>query len=223
MTDLKNCVCIFDLDGTLVDSAPDLTAALNRALVRENLEEIDETKVRGLVGEGAKALLQRGFAMQGQKFPDDEDGERLVTEYKDDYADHIFERSTIFPGVVATLEELRERGATLAVCTNKTEQLSEPLLRQAKLAHYFVETVSSDSLPEKKPSPLPLTTIVERTGCSQAVMVGDTATDVNAAKAAGMPCLVASFGYGAGDPEIANAPHFDSYAELAALIADQIA
>ena len=222
MKELHDCVCIFDLDGTLVDSAPDLTAALNRALLREGMQEIDETQVRGLVGEGARALLTRGFAMQDRTFPDGPAGDRLVLEYIEDYAQHIFDRSEVFPGVLGALEQLQGIGAALAVCTNKTERLSEPLLREAGLTSYFSEILSADSLAEKKPSPLPLKTIMERTARPKAIMVGDTATDLKAAEAADIPCLIATFGYGADDPSLSKATTFDSFKQLPLLIQEQV-
>ena len=222
MTDFSDCVCIFDLDGTLVDSAPDLTEALNRALLREGLSEIDLSQVRPIVGEGARAMLRKGFAMQGRTFPEDQEGDRIVSEYVEDYAANIFEHSFVFENVTKTLEQLKSNGAKLAVCTNKTERLSEPLLERAELVQFFEEIVSADSLPEKKPSGLPLTTIMERTGCSKAVMIGDTATDLGAAEAAGVPCLIANFGYGANDPRVENSQKFEGFDELPGLIAEQL-
>ncbi|NNU16248.1 HAD-IA family hydrolase [Parvularcula sp. ZS-1/3] len=218
MAKLSGTVCIFDLDGTLVNSAPDLTAALNRALLREGLKEIDESKVRGLVGEGARALLTRGFAMQDRVFPDGEEADRLVLDYIDDYASRISEHSHAFPGVEDALDRLSDLGATLAICTNKVERLTEPLLKDLGLWDRFAEIVSADSLPEKKPSALPLLTIKERTGAERGVMLGDTATDFLAAEAAGMPCLIFKEGYGAGDPRIAGAPVFDDYEALPELV-----
>lgn len=221
MAQLNGLVCIFDLDGTLVDSAPDLTAALNRALLREGLCEVDESEARPLVGEGARALLRKGFAMQGRTFPEGTEGDRMVADYIDDYASRISEHSRAFPGVEACLTELIERGAVLAVCTNKVERLAEPLLSDLGLRRFFVEVVAQDSLPEKKPSPLPLRTIMQRTGCARAVMVGDTATDHLAAKAAGVTSIVATFGYGADDPRVADAVRFSSYKELLPLIEER--
>jgi len=218
MAQLTGTVCIFDLDGTLADSAPDLTAALNRALLREGLQRIDESKVRGLVGEGARALLRRGFAMQDRVFPEGEDGDRLVAEYVDDYADNISEHSFVFPGVERALDRIEALGATLAVCTNKKKRLSGLLLKDLGLWDRFDEVVSADSLPERKPSALPLLTIKERTGARRGIMVGDTATDYLAAEAAGMPCLIFKEGYGAGDPRIAGAPLFDDYQALPELV-----
>lgn len=218
MAKLSGTVCIFDLDGTLVNSAPDLTAALNRALLREGLKEIDESRVRGIVGEGARALLTRGFAMQDRIFPDGEDADRLVLEYIDDYASRISEHSHVFPGVEQALDRLADLGAALAVCTNKVERLTEPLLKDLGLWERFEEIVSADSLPEKKPSALPLLTIKERTGAKRGVMFGDTATDYLAADAAGMSCLIFDEGYGASDPRIAGAIRFGEFEALPELV-----
>jgi phosphoglycolate phosphatase len=220
MMKLSDTVVIFDLDGTLIDSAPDLTAALNRALLREGLEPIDEKKVKSLVGEGAKALLRRGFALQGKTFPEDRHGDKMVASYIDDYQQHLSERSSPFPKVRETLERLRQRGAALAICTNKVERLTGPILSDFDLTQYFSVILSADSLPEKKPSPLPLETIKKQTKRPFAIMVGDTFTDRSAAEAAHIPCLIASFGYGQHDERLADALLFGGFEELPKLITD---
>lgn len=214
MGKLTGTVCIFDLDGTLVDSAPDLTAALNRALARKGLAAIPHEEVRPLVGEGARALLREGYKRHGMTFPEDETGDAEVLAYIDDYAQNISEHSFVFEDVVPALEELRDEGAALAVCTNKLVRLAEPLLEDLDLRKFFGPVICADSLPEKKPSPLPLHHILELTGAERGLMVGDTATDLLAAEAASLPALIAEFGYGFGDPSLAVAETFDSYREL---------
>ncbi|MCQ8184617.1 HAD-IA family hydrolase [Parvularcula maris] len=218
MTKLSDTVVIFDLDGTLIDSAPDLTAALNRALLREGLDEIDESKVKALVGEGARALLEKGFALQGKCFPAGRRGDDIVAGYIDDYQRRLSERSAPFPKVRETLERLKARGAALAVCTNKLECLAEPVLADFQLRQYFQMVVAADTFEEKKPSPLPLVNIVEETRRPRAVLIGDTYTDLAAADAAHMPCLIARFGYGQHDRRLSEAAHFDSFEQLPALI-----
>jgi phosphoglycolate phosphatase len=218
MIRLSDTVVVFDLDGTLIDSAPDLTAALNRALQREGLDAIDEQLVTSLVGEGARALLTRGFELQGKTFPDGRRGDRLVEAYIEDYRHHLSQHSSPFPMVRETLERLKAAGAALAVCTNKVERLSEPILRDFSLSQYFPIVLSADSLPEKKPSPLPLLTIQQETGRPFMVMVGDTYTDQLAANAAGAACLIASFGYGQHDERLRDSLQFEGYCELPKLI-----
>ncbi|MEE4210496.1 MAG: HAD-IA family hydrolase [Parvularcula sp.] len=218
MSDFSHLVCIFDLDGTLVDSAPDLSAALNRILLQEGLEAMDPAKVRPLVGEGARALLCYGFEEQGRTFPEGAEGDRLVKDYIATYAERISEHSFLFEGVEETLTDLASRGAALAVCTNKLEALAFPLLRDLGVAERFSHILCADSLPERKPSPLPLLTILERTGRKRGVMIGDTLTDLKAAQNAKLPALVARFGYGANDQALKDATFFDHYKELPPLI-----
>jgi phosphoglycolate phosphatase len=218
MTSLSDWVVIFDLDGTLVDSAPDLTAALNRILARQGLDLMDAAEVRPLVGEGARALLRYSYDSHGRAFPEGEEGEALVRDYIATYADRISEHSFLFDDVVEVLGELKEKGATLAVCTNKLESLAFPLLADLGIREFFAEVVCADSLPERKPSPLPLKTIMQRTARKSGVMVGDTNTDYQAARNAGIPALIATFGYGRNDPALREAEVFSRYRELPALI-----
>jgi phosphoglycolate phosphatase len=220
MARLDGWVCIFDLDGTLVDSAPDLTATLNRLLIREGLLPLDPAEVRPLVGDGARVMLTLGFEQQGRRFPEGAAGDALVADYIEDYKSRISETSAVFDACENCLDQLRAEGARLAVCTNKLESLSKPLLADLGLSSYFELVVSADSLPEKKPSPLPLQHILKTLGCASGVMIGDTATDLLAAKAAAMPCLLASFGYGANDPRTQEARRFDHYDELLQSIVD---
>lgn len=223
MGQLEGAVCIFDLDGTLVDSAPDLTAALNRQLTRLGMEPMGAAAVRPLVGEGARALLQHSFEAQGRPFPEGEAADALVQHYVDDYAEHICEESYVFEGVEDALEGLAARGASLAVCTNKKAALAEPLLRATFLRGRMDVVIAADTLAERKPSALPLKHIVEATGASRAAMVGDTFTDFKAAEAAGMPALIASFGYGANDERLKNATWFDAYTDLPPLLIEALA
>jgi phosphoglycolate phosphatase len=220
MTKLSDTVVIFDLDGTLIDSAPDLTAALNRALLREGLDEIDETRVKALVGEGARALLEKGFALQGKCFPQGRRGDDIVAGYIEDYQRRISERSSPFPKVRETLERLKARGAAMTVCTNKLECLAEPVLADFQLRQYFQMVVAADTFEEKKPSPYPLLAIKEEVRRDRAVMIGDTYTDLAAAEAAGMPCLIARFGYGQHDERLSAADHFGSFEELPSRLAE---
>ena len=218
MERLDGCVCIFDLDGTLVDSAPDLIGALNRLLVREGLAPMTTSTVRPIVGEGARAMIRKAFDAQG-KLPSLEGREdTLVAEYIDDYVEHICEESYVFEGVAQARDELATHGAALAVCTNKTERLAEPLLKAVGLWDRFEMVVASDTLAEKKPSALPLMHIKEKLGQNRAVMVGDTFTDQAAADAAELPAFVASFGYGQTDPRLAQAVKFDHFRDLPRMI-----
>ncbi|WOI52547.1 HAD-IA family hydrolase [Parvularcula sp. LCG005] len=219
MSALKDVVTILDLDGTLVDSAPDLCATLNIVLESQGLEPVPLDGVRALVGEGAVAMMKKGFALQGRSFPDGDEGNALRQQFFDYYETHSTDHSTVFEGVFDALEGLQAEGAALAICTNKIERLSHPLLEKLGLTPYFDEIICRDTLPEHKPSGLPLRIIRERTEKMKGVMVGDTMTDLNAARAAGMPCAWATFGYGSlpddlGPEELC----FDHYGELVAMV-----
>jgi phosphoglycolate phosphatase len=213
--DLSSLVVIFDLDGTLVDSAPDLTDAMNAVLAQEGMAPLPEAEVRHLVGEGARALLRRGFAEHGRTFPDGEAGDALVGRYLDHYEGHLTARSRLFPGAEACLDALAASGAKLAVCTNKVERLALPVLDQLGVLDRFAVVLGRDSLPKHKPDPAPLLEIARRTR-RRGVMVGDTDTDIAAAAAAGMPCFLARFGY--GEPEEGAAVGFDGFEALPKLI-----
>lgn len=221
---LAHAVVIFDLDGTLVDSAPDLTGALNFVLEAEGMAPVAPASVRGLVGDGALALMRRAFAMQDRIFPEGDAGNRLRDVFLDHYVAHIADLSRPFPGLAGALTALKASGAALAVCTNKTEALADALLRATDLLDWFDPVLGRDSLPEHKPSGLPLREIMRRTERSVGVMVGDTATDLGAARAAGLPCALATFGYGS----IGGALHpreawFSDFAELPSLVATLLA
>lgn len=216
---LSDLVVIFDLDGTLVDSAPDLTEAMNAILTREGLSPLPAGEVRHLVGEGARALLERGFAENGRAFPQGSAGDRLVSDYIDHYEDHIADSSFVFEGCDACLEALARAGATLAVCTNKVERLAFPLLRALGLLSRFEIVLGRDSLAAHKPDPAPLQEILRRSGRSRGVMVGDTLTDLLAGRRAGMPVLLAEFGYGTEDiPLETSEQRFADYEALFEMI-----
>ncbi|MEM1380972.1 MAG: HAD-IA family hydrolase [Pseudomonadota bacterium] len=214
MQRLDGTVCIFDLDGTLVDSAPDLARALNRALVREGLSALPLDEVKALFGHGAEWLITAAFQAQGRDLSADPERDRILETYLADYAAHIFKESRVFDGAVAALEALRRAGATLAICTNKVARLSLPLIEAAELDGFFDVIISGDQLAERKPSPLPLNHIVERTRAQNAIMIGDGYPDFGAANAARIPALMARSGYGKRDRRLADAVWFDDYATL---------
>ncbi|MCI5046791.1 MAG: phosphoglycolate phosphatase [Aquisalinus sp.] len=222
ITPPRNTVLIFDLDGTLVDSAPDLAAAMNHVLGLEGFPPLPPEDVRHLVGHGARALLEAGLATHGASATDEKmDG--LIALFIAHYKAHLTDKSRPFQGATKTLRVLRDQGFPLAVCTNKREELALPLLNDLDLSSYFDCVICRDSLPKYKPDPLPLRTCAERTGTSSGIMVGDTMTDLSAALAADMPCLIASFGYGRFDPEdIKKARQFDHFDEIPGIISEII-
>lgn len=187
---------LFDLDGTLVDTAPDLVASLNAALVNEGLQPMPAAQVRALVGAGARALIER--ALDVQKQPQSSDLiERMLRFFLDYYAAHIADESVVFPGVVEALEAARAQGIKLAVCTNKPEHLAVLLLDQLGLVPFFAAICGGDTFPARKPAALHVVGTIERAGGdpARALLVGDSEVDVQAARAAGIPVIAVDFGY----------------------------
>jgi phosphoglycolate phosphatase len=186
-------VVAFDLDGTLVDSAPDLSASLNHALVRLGRTPVSEESVRHMVGHGARALLEKGLAATGEMTP------ALVDEgfpiFLDYYAAHIADRTRPFPGLEAALDTLSARGVKLAVCTNKLESLSRLLIDALGWQGRFAALVGGDTLPVRKPDPAPVLEAIARAGGGRAAFVGDSISDTDAARAGGVPCVAVTFGF----------------------------
>ncbi len=184
---------LFDLDGTLVDSLPDLTLALNRVLAETGLPPASLDLSRRYVGDGARMMLERGFAAHGQAVPADGLARFLAV-----YEANLTRETRPFPGVVAALARLAEAGWRLAVCTNKTERHSRMVLEALGLAPFFSAVAGGDTWPERKPDGRHLTRTLERMGApfAGAVMVGDGANDLLAARSAGLPCVIVAWGYG---------------------------
>lgn len=189
---------IFDLDGTLVDTAPDLTHALNHVLVEEGRDPVALEDVRHMVGYGARALIRSGLEKTGPA-GSDADVERLLAAYLDYYARHMADDSRLFDGAGAVLAALKERGVRLGICTNKMERMTFPLLAALDIMQYFDAVLGGDSLEVRKPDPGHLTATIERAGgaVDRALFVGDSEADVAAAKAANVPVIAVSFGYSA--------------------------
>lgn len=187
---------IFDLDGTLVDTAPDLIAALNHVLKREGLAAVPLASARNMIGAGARKLLERGLEVEGRIVSVDELN-RLTVDFVDFYADHIADESRPFEGLEAALDELTARGYRLAVCTNKLEWLSKRLLDALDLSKRFAVICGADTFGVSKPDPTILRQTVAQAGglITSSVMVGDSGNDVGVARRAGMPVIGVSFGY----------------------------
>jgi phosphoglycolate phosphatase len=193
---LAGAVIAFDLDGTLVDTAPDLVATLNVLLATEGLPPLPLEEARRFIGRGAKWLIERGF--QAAKAPLDASRmPPLFDAFLAHYKAHIADESRPFPGMVTALESLKAQGARLAVCTNKLTGLSNDLLAALKLSYLFDAVVGADAAPAAKPDPRHLLAAIEAAGgsASRAILVGDAATDAGAARAAGVPLILVSFGY----------------------------
>jgi phosphoglycolate phosphatase len=193
---LADAVIAFDLDGTLVETAPDLVGTLNVLLREEGLPAFPLERARRFIGGGARLMLQRGFDAAGAHLAP-EKAQDLYERFIVHYRDHLADESRPFPGVEATLDRLLDAGARLAVCTNKRTDLSQALLDALDLSRRFHAIVGSDATPAIKPDARHLETAVQRAGgtLDRAVMVGDAAPDAGAAKAAGTPLILVSYGY----------------------------
>lgn len=194
--DLEGWTIAFDLDGTLVDSAPDLIGTLNRMLAQRGYPAVPLSSARHLVGHGARALLRHGFAEAGAVWDEVAEPE-LFDRFIDDYVLHIADESSAFEGVVETLDQLSARGAVLCVATNKRTDLAEALIDALDLGRHFVVVAGPDRVSARKPDGAHVREAVKLAGGdpARAIMVGDATTDTGSAKAAGVPCVVASFGY----------------------------
>lgn len=224
MSDLSRCTIVFDLDGTLVDSAPDLLDALTVTLVHEGVEPIPYDHARGLIGAGARALVQRGLDAAGKSVPK-ERLDALHAFFLHHYSAHIADKTRPYDGCEAALDRLAAAGARLAVCTNKVEPLARQLLDAVGLTSRFHAIVGGDTVGVAKPDARPLLAAIERAGGdpARAVMVGDSSTDVDAAKNAGVPVIVATFGYTETPPsELGGDRLMDHYAEIEGLIRELI-
>lgn len=204
-------VVVFDLDGTLADTAPDLTAALNHSLIRLGRTTVPEEAVRDMVGHGARALLQKGLAATG------ETNEALVEKgfpiFLDYYEAHICEGSQVFPGLDTALNQLAGMGVKLAICTNKLEHLSRKFIDAIGLSDRFVALVGGDTVGVRKPDPAPLLEAIVRAGGGRAAFVGDSITDTKTGRNAGVPTVAVTFGFSDRPPEELGAgrliDHFD--------------
>lgn len=187
---------LFDLDGTLVDTAPDLAASMNVLLTRRGRPELPLDHVRHMVGRGAGALMERAMAATGEPAAAGEiDG--MYDEFIEHYGEHIADTSRPFPGVPEALARLEGAGCAMGVCTNKPGQASVKLLDILDLSRYFETVVGGDTLAVRKPDPEHVLETMRRAGGhpDATVMVGDSQTDVAASRAAGIPVIAVSFGY----------------------------
>jgi phosphoglycolate phosphatase len=213
MPSLPFDVVAFDLDGTLADTAADLAAALNHALVRLDRPEVPAEEVRHLVGHGARALLRRGLAASGD--PSEALVEAGFPLFIDYYAAHICRGTRPYPGIEPALDALRDAGAKLAVCTNKVERLTRLLLDALGWRDRFDAVVGGDTLAVRKPDPAPLLAAVARAGGGRAAFVGDSITDAEAARAARVPFVAVSFGFSDRPVEALGADAvIESYGDL---------
>jgi phosphoglycolate phosphatase len=187
---------VFDLDGTLVDTAPDLINALNFILAREGLPPVPLHSARHMIGAGARRLIERGLELDGRSLGLD-DVTRLTGDFIDYYAAHIADVSRPFEGLEDALDDLSARGYRFAVCTNKLEWLSKLLLDQLGLSSRFSAICGADTFGVSKPDPAILRQTIARAGgeLSSSIMVGDAGPDIGVARRAGIPVICVEFGY----------------------------
>lgn len=209
---LKDATIVFDLDGTLVDTAPDLTNTLNHVLKAHGHEPVPAACVREAVGRGARAMIEEALGVSGV----DGDVDGMLADFLVHYEANIAVQSRPFPGALAALERLRGAGARLAVCTNKRERLTRLLLQALQIDRAFDAIAGRDTFPVSKPDPAHLLGAIAAAGGdpARALMVGDSAVDIQAAQSAGVPAILVSFGYWTPPPEgprpDAVIDHFDA-------------
>ena len=181
---------IFDLDGTLIDSAPDLRAALNRLLADRGLSPLSHEAVRGMIGDGAKALVERAFAAHDRVA-----GSAELGDFLEDYEANAAVQTAPYPGVEAALTAFQAAGHKMAVCTNKPEQAARNVLAALRLNHFFTAIIGGDR-PHRKPDPRHLAAALAALGESSGVMIGDHANDQAAAAGLDLPFIHCAWGYG---------------------------
>ena len=187
---------VFDLDGTLIDTAPDLVDTLNLILAREGLPAVPFEDARRMIGGGARGMIERALIATGRDCSKPE-LDRLFAAFIEHYSAHIADRSRPYPQLEAALEHLADAGFPLAVCTNKLEWLSRLLLSTLRLTRHFATIAGQDTFGVMKPDPEVLRRTVLRAGGdpARAIMVGDSGTDIRTARAASVPVIAVDFGY----------------------------
>jgi phosphoglycolate phosphatase len=212
---------VYDLDGTLADTAEDLMGALNAVLAREGLAPLPVENARSMLGAGGRALIQRGFAASGRT-PDPQTLEILFGDFLARYNSHIADRTLLYPGVEAALKTFAGAGWRQAVCTNKMEGSARLLLQKLDVVGNFAFICGQDTFGVGKPDPKPLLETIAASGgvSARAIMVGDSITDIKTARAAGLPVVAVDFGYTdvpvseLGPDRVIS--HFDQLAEACA-------
>jgi phosphoglycolate phosphatase len=211
---------VFDLDGTLIDSEPDLRAALNKTLTQAGRAEVTRAQVIKMIGDGVPKLVERGFAATGG--PPADGLEAAVRQFSANYEGHTSALSEVFPGVASALVGLKNQGLKLGVCTNKPQKPTEEILAAFGLDALIDASVGGDALGGvRKPDGRHLGAVLEKLGTTpaRAVMVGDNHNDAGVARALGVPFVAVSFGYARGTVEELDADHvIDHFSELSAAL-----
>lgn len=217
---------LIDLDGTLVDSAPELADSLDVMLIELGHAPVGEARVRQWVGGGVGVLVEQGLYHALGREPTAADREQGRTLFRSAYDDRVGHRGPVYPGVFAGLDRLRAAGVHLACVTNKIRRFTAPMLERLELIDYFDTVVAGDDAAALKPDPAMLLLAAERLGVDTAhcVMIGDSAIDVAAARNAGMPVWCLRSGYGGSEPVDAAGPDaaFDRFDELAEALVESL-
>jgi len=197
----KPGMILIDVDGTLVDSVPDLAFCIDEMMRRLGREPRGETRVRDWVGNGVERLVRRALIGRLDGEPDEAEFDRAYPVFLELYADNTSKRSLLYPGVVDGLDYLKAAGYALGCVTNKAEQFTIPLLRDLGIDEYFSIVICGDTLEHKKPHPAPLLHAAEffKVSPAQSLMVGDSISDVTAARAAGFQIACLPYGYNHGE------------------------
>ncbi|WP_345973613.1 phosphoglycolate phosphatase [Sulfurimonas diazotrophicus] len=210
---------LFDFDGTLIDSAPDLALAVNHMLEQLGRPPFEETTVRGWVGNGARTLVERALRASSDTEDAAETVDRALAIFLEFYAGNLAVLTRPYPQVPEVLQQLHQEGYRLAIVTNKPYAFIEPILHSLGMSELFEYTLGGDSLPQRKPDPRPLLHVCETLGVDKerCVMVGDSKNDILAAKAAGMDAIGLGYGYNYGEAIASYTPNLvcDTFAEVA--------
>ena len=187
---------VFDLDGTLIDSAPDVRASVNRVLKAKGRRELSLDEAKDMIGWGGRVLMEKALAATGDPGSEDEIDDTLRA-FLESYAEHPADHTVVFPGAIEALETLKAEGVKLAICTNKPTATTPPVLKALRLDGYFDVVSCGDAVPHKKPDGRHVLLVVEQLGATldTAAMVGDSENDIAAAIDAGIRSVCVTFGY----------------------------
>ncbi|MBP6029832.1 MAG: phosphoglycolate phosphatase [Sphingobium sp.] len=206
----------FDLDGTLVDSSLDLAAAVNHTLGTVGLPPHEVDEIKQFVGKGTRVMLERALKASGDYTPELLDS--LTPVLMAWYQEHLTDHTLLYPGAAEAMAELRGRGVRLAICTNKFERFTLPLLRDLELEPHFDAIIGGDTVGKAKPHPEPLHEMVRRAGGGRCVFLGDTSNDIDGAKNAGLASIAVSFGFTDASAELGADAILHRFEDLVALL-----
>ena len=212
---------VFDLDGTLIDSLPDVLACLNLMLAEDNRRPLNSSELRNLVGRGVTPMVEDAYSMTGQTVSSPVQLKDAVQRYLKHYKSNPVGHTVIFPNVIDTLGKLKQKGFCMGICTNKPYEMTLLVLEGLKIDVFFDGITGGDNLPFNKPDPRHILTTLElmKSEASNAVMVGDSWVDVKAARNAGLPVIAVNYGYNSDPVESLNA---DTVIEDMALLPEAI-